>query len=181
MPIPPHILQNHPVVIIRIDVEKVNGVPFLATYSRVIKMGSATELPSTKAKPIVAALLVIIKYYIVRGFRVGAIAADYAFEAIRHNEDFANAEVPLNATSEDEHAPFIERFNRLLKERCGTCYSTLPFLRMPRRMTAELIYLQIFWISFFVLRDYISDVLSPGAIVMGRSYDYNQLCGPGSR
>ena len=61
------------------------------------------------------------------------------------------------------------------------CFSNLPFTRIPRRMVVELVYLQIFWINFFVPRDYVSTVLSPGAIVTGRTYDYNLLCGAGSQ
>ena len=140
-PIPPQILINHPVVILGMDIVKVNGIPFLTTISRVIKLGTATELPDTKAPTIVKALLVIVNMYLARGFRILAIAADYAFEAIRHDEDFAKTNITLNTTSEDEHEPFIERFNRFLKERCRMCYSNLPFLRLPRRMVVELVYL----------------------------------------
>ena len=43
-PIPPHILLHYPVVILNIDVVKVNGIPFLSTISRVIKLGTCTEL-----------------------------------------------------------------------------------------------------------------------------------------
>ena len=84
-----------------------------------------------------------------------AIAADYAFEAIRENEDFISTGITLNTTSEDEHEPFIERFNRFLKERCRMCFSTLPFVKIPRRMCIELVYLQIYWINVFTLSDYI--------------------------
>ena len=48
-------------------------------------------------------------------------------------------------------------------------------------MTVELVYIQIYWINFFIPRDYISTTLSPGAIVTGRVYDYNIICGPGSQ
>ena len=60
---PPHILTNHPDVIIGIDVVNINGIPFLATISRVIKLGSATELINTKVGSIVKVLLVIINVY----------------------------------------------------------------------------------------------------------------------
>ena len=61
------------------------------------------------------------------------------------------------------------------------CFSTIPFMRIPRRMVVEMVYLQIFWINFFIPRDYISDTLSPGAIITGRTYDYNKLCGAGTQ
>ena len=58
----------------------------------------------------------------------------------------------INTTSEDEHEPFIEQFNLFLKERCRMCFSTLPFLRIPRHMTVELVYLQIYWIIVLSLK-----------------------------
>ena len=112
------------------DVVTVNGIPFLATISRVIKLGSATELSNTKIATIDQALLVVINTYTRRGFKVLAIAADYAFEPMRQNEDFMKTGTILNTTSEDEHEPYSERFNRFLKERCRMCFSTLPLLML---------------------------------------------------
>ena len=123
------------------DMVKVNCIPFLATISRVIKLGSATKLPDMKVGSIVSALITIANVYVARGFRILSVAADYAFEAIRHDEDFVKTKIVLNTISEDEHEPFIERFNCFLKERCRMCYSTLPFLRMLRQMVVELVYL----------------------------------------
>ena len=40
--IPPHILRNHPVVNLGMDVVMVNRIPFVSTISRVIKLGTAT-------------------------------------------------------------------------------------------------------------------------------------------
>ena len=68
------------------DVVKINGIPFLGTISRIIKLGSATELPNTKIDTIVSALVVVIDQYKSRGFVVAAVASDYAFEPMRHND-----------------------------------------------------------------------------------------------
>ena len=81
--IPPHILQHHPVVVISIDVVRINGIPFLSTISIIIKLGTCTELLDTKTETIVPALLVVIDTYISRGFGILAIAVDYDFEAMR--------------------------------------------------------------------------------------------------
>ena len=45
----------------------------------------------------------------------------------------------------------------------------------------ELIYCQLYWYNFTIPEDYVSDRLGPGAIVLGRTYDFNKLCGPGTR
>ena len=59
------------------------------------------------------------------------------------------------------------------------CFSTLPFTKIPRRMTVELVYLQIFWLNFYIPLKYTSDTMGPGAIVSGHIYGYNILCGRG--
>ena len=97
----PHILQHYPNVIISMDVVKVNGIPFLSTIFRIIKLGSCTELLNLKTETIVATLLVVINTYISRGFGITAIVADYAFEPVRKNQDFMSTSIPLNKTSED--------------------------------------------------------------------------------
>ena len=61
--IPPHIIINHAVVNIGIDVVYVNGIPFLATIPIVIKLGTVTEIPCTKVSSIVLALVVIVDTY----------------------------------------------------------------------------------------------------------------------
>ena len=142
--LPPHILQQHPLLILSMDVVKINGMPFLSTISRIIKLGSCTRLLNTMIETIVPALLVITDTYTSRGFSIMEVAVDYAFEAMRTNQGFMKMSITLNTTSEDEHELFIEAFTKFLKERCRICHSALPFLRIPRRMTVELVYLQVY-------------------------------------
>ena len=56
-----------------------------------------------------------------------------------------------------------------------------PFKRIPKRMVVELVYAMVFWYNFRIPNDYISHNLGPGTIILGRTYDYNTLCGRGSR
>ena len=81
-PLPHQILINYPTVILGMDVVKVNGIPFLATRPRMIKLGSA----NAKIATIVKALLILTNTYTQRGFKIIAItAADYAFKPMREN------------------------------------------------------------------------------------------------
>ena len=92
------------------DVVKINIIPFLSNVSRVLNLGTYTELLDTKVPSIIAALIVVVDTYTSRGLNIMAVAADYAFEAIREAADFMRTGVRLNITSEDEHEPYIERF-----------------------------------------------------------------------
>ena len=44
----PHILTHHFVVTFGMDVVKLNGIPLLSTISRILKLGTCTELLNTK-------------------------------------------------------------------------------------------------------------------------------------
>ena len=86
-----------------------------------------------------------------------------------------NLEVVLNLTSKDEHEPYIERFNGTIKDRCRMIFAGLPFLRLPKRMVVYLVYHQIFWFNYTISENYISTVLGPGAIILGKTYNYNMI------
>ena len=46
-------------------------------------------------------------------------------------------------------------------------------------MVVELVYGMTFWYNFTIPKDYIFNILGPGAIILGRTHDYNILCGQG--
>ena len=180
MSIPPEILQNNGDIVLVMDAVKVNKVPFLTSLSRVVRFGTITEMWNLKITSIVTIVIRIVGIYRARGFKVIAIAADGAFEPMKQNDDSVDLKVDLNICAENEHEPYSERFNQIMKERRRMCFSTLPFRTIPRRMTVELVSCMAFWYNFVTPEDYISQTLGPGSIVTGRTYDYNMLCGPGS-
>ena len=55
----------------------------------------------------------------------------------------------------------------------------VPFTKLPKIIVVELVYATIFWYSITIPEDYISITLGLGAIILGRTYDYNMLCGEG--
>ena len=72
--------------------------------------------------------------------------------------------------SEDDHEPYLERFNGTLKECCRMIFVAVPLDSLPRIIIVELVYLQIF-VKF--------DTLGHITIVLGRTYTYNTLCHEG--
>lgn len=91
--------------------------------------------------------------------------------------DFLQLNITLNVTPEDEHESYVKGFNHTFKQQCRMCFATLNFNKTPRRMVVELVYLQIFWINFYIPRNYISMAVGIGTIICGIAYDYNLLCG----
>lgn len=178
--IPPYILEQHGSITIGMDVMKVNKASFLVSISRVIRFGTGSELINMKLPSIIETVIKVLQHYYTRGFKIVLIVADNGFASLLEDESFLALGVRLNITSEDEHEPHVERFIRTIKEKVRMVFSQLPFEQLPRRMTIELVYCQIFWYNFTIPEDYISEHLSPGNIILGRVYDYSKICGPGS-
>ena len=84
--------------------------------------------------------------------------------------------VQLNVTSNDEHVPEIERYIRTVKERARCIWNTMPFHKIPSRMTVELVHSCVFWLNSFPTNDGISTTLSPRSIVVGSHVDSNKHC-----
>ena len=116
-PIPRYIMKSHREIICGMDVMKANGIPFLTTISRTISYGTAAELPNLEILSIFKSIEVMVSTYAMQGFTILAIGADNAFEPLLREPKFLWLRITLNITSEDEHEPYSERFNRTLKER----------------------------------------------------------------
>ena len=71
--IPLAIMQQYRDVTLSIDVMKVNGIPFLNTISKHIKVGSDGKLDDLNNSTIIKHLRVIFGVYIVRGFYITII------------------------------------------------------------------------------------------------------------
>ena len=109
-PLPPQILALHKSVTLGVDIMKVIGLPFLVSYSRMIKFGTTTELVNTKAPTIISAIILILRVYGSRCFKVNFMATDNGFTPLQRNEAFLSLGVLFNVTSKDEHEPYSERF-----------------------------------------------------------------------
>ena len=145
----------------------VNRIPFLKTVSCVVKLGSATEMSGATMDNVIAALKAVKSKYEAREFKIIAIAANNGFKSLKNNSGFLELDITLNVTADDEHEPYIERFNRTIKEKCCMGIAGTPFTKLPRRMIVELVCATIYWYNFTVPEDYISTTLGPGAIVLG--------------
>ena len=89
-PLPPQILEFHAIVTLGIDVMKVNRLLFLVSYGRVINFGTTTELANMKTLSIVSAIILILRVYVTRRFRVEFIAVDNGFASLQQDEDFCH-------------------------------------------------------------------------------------------
>ena len=163
------------------DIMYVNGIPFLTTINRIVRFGSSTEMIGANMNNAVIVLKVVSATYKARGFIIVTVTVDNGFSALKHNPDFIELKITLNLIAEDEYEPYIERFNRTIKEKCRLGIPGVPFTKLSKRMVAKLVYDMIFWYNFTIPENCTSNILGPGAIILDRTYNYNMLCGQGSK
>ena len=110
-----------------------------------------------------------------------ACASDNGFGALAENGEFLPLCMILNLTAEDDHEPYIEQFNRHIKERCRMVFVGIPFVWFLKRIIVEIVHAQVYWFNFTIPENFISDTLGPAAIILGCTYDYRKISGPGSK
>ena len=81
--IPKDFYELHHFVTLTADVMFVNGIPFLVTCSRDIRMNTVKCLPSRTAKQLSKSLTKIVKVYARGGFIVRLVMMDMEFEKLR--------------------------------------------------------------------------------------------------
>jgi hypothetical protein len=172
--VPKHIMERHPDVTLCIDLMCINKLPFLATISRHIKFGTIEAAKSRHHKVLLPALKNAKRLCALRGFRVRHCHVDNQFEGMRH--ELLELGMQLNVVAEAEHVPEIERHVRTIKERTHCVCDTVPFKRMPARMTMEMAHTSVFWLNMFPASDGVSGDLSPRALIVGMKLDHDKHC-----
>ena len=172
--VPPAILTAHKRVTLCMDLMYINKLPFLITFSRGIRYGTAEHLPSRRKSAIIRSLKRIFQLYSHRGFVVQELLGDGEFKSMEG--ELLEAGFPANIAGRGEHVPDVERYIRTVKERCRSTMSTLPFKQVPRLMVCELVYSSIFWLNAIPPKDGASEVISPRTIMTGRELDFVKHC-----
>ena len=89
----------------------VNGIPFLNTFSRDIRFGTAEHVPSLTAKQLAKYLMKVVKLYVKGGFFACNVLVDGIFEKAKPEISL----VDINISAAREHVAEIERYHSTLK------------------------------------------------------------------
>jgi hypothetical protein len=155
------------------DVMFVNGLPFLITQSRGIRLLTIEFLPSSTAEQLSKSLLKIARLYRRGGFMIRTCLMDMEFECLQEAIDY----LLINCTAAREHVTDIERSIRTVKERSRSVVSELPYADcMPDQMVIHLMYFVCMWINAFPSENGVSTQYSPREIVTGTKMDYSKHC-----
>jgi len=129
-----------------------------------------------KKKTIFDAIQQVIRVYKGKGHEVNdikfeededempihTIMADNEFQALK--EDLEEMGMNVHVVSKNEHAPEVERQNRVIKERTRAVIQTMPNKRIPKKMRIALIQYTVFWLNN-IPND--GQMHSPKKIIMG--------------
>ena len=77
----------------------------------------------------------------------------------------------INLASANEHVPEIERKIRVVKEGCQAARHGLPFQRIPKLLTVQIVFHTLKLLHFFPTKGVISDTLIPKTIISGEILD----------
>ena len=127
--IPRDFYRLHKFVTLTADVMFVNGIPFLMTFSRNIRLITTEHVPSRTAKSLANSLIKVMKLYARGGFVVRLALMDKEFDKIT---DFVGL-LEVNTTAAREHVGEIERTIRFVKERTRCISNGLMFEYIPKQ------------------------------------------------
>jgi hypothetical protein len=165
------IMELNKKVMLASDVMFVNGLGFIISILRKIKVITAAYIPSRKQPILVKSLNKIFNIYKSRGFVVNNAVMDREFECLR--EDIL--EVHLNTTAASEHIPEIEMQICLINERVRAIISIPPFKHIPGWMIIELVNYVEMWLNAFSPESGVSKTLFPITIMTGTTIDFENI------
>ena len=125
---PKKILHLHKAVSVAADKKKLYRMTVLVRISRHMKFTTVQYLGKSMMGNISKSSDNIIDVYYRIGMYVETFYMNREFENIRRK---FTGRSTLNTTYEAENVPEIERHTRVIKERAGAIWSTLPFKKIP--------------------------------------------------
>ena len=140
--IPNDFYQLHRFVTLAADVMFVNGVEFLTSLSRNIRLITMEHIPRHTAKQLGIALNKIVELYARVGFVVNVIFMDQKFDKV---EDEVGL-VEINTAVAREHMGKIERMIRVIKKRFRSIVSTLLLKTVSKKFCMHCIYYTVMFL-----------------------------------
>jgi hypothetical protein len=169
--IPSDIIKEYSNVHLSIDIMHVNGIKFLISYSNHIGLLQTYCVRKNNRTTILECILKMIQTYKCRSvFNVASIEADGAFESIKHELQAKPYNITLTTCDADRHVETIERQIRFLKERIRAVRVMMPYKKLPKRFTIEMVNRITILINSLPKQNGIHSVLSPREIVTGKKF-----------
>jgi hypothetical protein len=169
--LPSTIIKEYCKVHLSIDVMHVNGIKFLISYSKHIGLLQTYCVRKNNREAILECILKMMQTYKSRSvFTVVTIEADGAFESIKHELQGEPYQVTLSTCDADRHVETVERQIRFLKERIRSVRLMMPYKKIPKRFTIEMVHRITTLINSLPKQNGIHPIMSPREIVTGKKF-----------
>jgi hypothetical protein len=169
--IPPVIMKEYSDVHLSIDIMHVNGIKFLISFSKHIGLLQTYCVRHNNRQTILDCILKMVQTYKSRSvFNVASIEADGAFQSIKHELQAKPFNITLTTCDADRHVETVERQIRFLKERIRAVRLMMPYKRIPKRFTIEMVHKITVLINSLPKQNGIHSILSPREIVTGKKF-----------
>jgi hypothetical protein len=169
--IPPSIIKEYYNVHLSIDVMHVNGIKFLISHSKHIGLLQTYCVRKNNREAILECILKMIQTCKSRSvFTVVTIEADGAFESIKSELKDDPYLVTLSTCDADRHVKTVKRQIRFLKERIRAVRLMMPYKKIPKRFTIEMVHKVTMLINSLPKNNGIHSILSPREIVTGKKF-----------
>jgi hypothetical protein len=169
--LPASIIKEYSNVHLSIDVMHVNGIKFLISYSKHIGMLQTYCVRKNNREAILECILKMTQAYKSRSvFTVVTIEADGAFESIKHELQDEPYNIALSTCDADRHVETVERQIRFLKERIRAVRMMMPYDKLPKRFTIEMVHRVTMLINSIPKQNGLHSIISPREIVTGKKF-----------
>ena len=165
-PVPSNILQHYGNIHLDMDIMFINKVAFFLATSRDLGFIHCRPVLSKHNKRVQNALKHIVAEYKTRGFQVRTASGDNAFAPLKEWM-LEELDIVLTTCDSDSHVPRVENAIKFVKERVRCVQSELPFRKLPRRFTIELVKRIVVLINSFARKSGVHSVMSPRQIMFG--------------
>jgi hypothetical protein len=158
--IPDDFHRLHRFVTLVADVFFVDGVAFLMTLSRRIRLTTVEHIPARRASVLADSLKKIIRIYERGNYIVNLILMDQEFDKIVDRMDMAI----VNTCATNEHVTDAERNIRTIKDstRCSVAeFRRIRVHTLPKQVIIHMVHLAVFWMNAPPATNGISNVHSP--------------------
>jgi hypothetical protein len=130
--------ETHKAVKLSIDTLFVNKILFLTSVSRNIQFRTAKYLPNTTLASYRSGIETLVRMYKTAGFTVTTIDCDPDFRPLKSwlQDTF---QISRNVARPQDHAPQIERTNRVIKEPVRAAFYSLQYKQLPKTLVQYLV------------------------------------------
>ena len=159
-----------------IDIMCMQGMPFLVTISKNIKLITVAKLANRKKETIAEALDTTLVLHNNAGFIITDIHGDLEFKCLEQDLAQEDNGITLHCVARGQHVPEVEHCVRTIKERIRVLWNALPHTSMPHDMIEYLVHRQVKWLNMFPPQGGVSAHCSPRTIMGQAPIDYNVHC-----